>query len=81
MQTAAVAQRQMFTIRFSEEEKARLDLLAKHYGLTAAGVLRMLLKREVDALRSAVEAEIQRREVERGAPLRTGRSTKGKGKK
>jgi|HubBroStandDraft_5_1064220.scaffolds.fasta_scaffold196898_2 hypothetical protein len=50
MQTAAVVQRKMFTIRFSEEESARLDAVAEHYALTAAGVLRMLVKREHDAL-------------------------------
>jgi predicted DNA-binding protein len=54
MQNAAatVVQRKMFTIRFSEEELARLDLVAKHYALTAAGVLRMLVKREADAISS-----------------------------
>jgi len=56
VQTAPVVQRKMFTIRFSEDELARLELVAKHYGLTAAGVLRMLLKREEDAIRAAVPA-------------------------
>ena len=47
MQNAAtVVQRRMFTIRFSEEELSRLEKVAKFYGLTQAGVLRMLLVRE-----------------------------------
>lgn len=40
----------MFTIRFSDEELARLEKVATHYGLTSAGVLRMLLKREENAI-------------------------------
>ena len=62
MQTSApMVQRKMFTVRFSEEEQARLDLIASHYGLTAAGVLRMLLKREEDALRAAGKAPAKKR--------------------
>jgi hypothetical protein len=37
-------------MRMSEEEFTRLDAVAKHYGLNAAGVLRMLVKREFDAI-------------------------------
>jgi hypothetical protein len=47
MQTAEMREK-MFTIRMSEEETARLEGLAKHYGLTAAGVIRMLVKRDSD---------------------------------
>jgi hypothetical protein len=36
----------MFTMRLSAEESARLDALAEHYGLNAAGLIRMLLKKE-----------------------------------
>jgi hypothetical protein len=50
MQNVDVVQRKMFTIRFSEEESERLALVAKHYALTAAGVLRMLVKREADSI-------------------------------
>jgi antitoxin component of RelBE/YafQ-DinJ toxin-antitoxin module len=54
MHTASpMVQRKMFTVRLSEDEQARLDLVATHYGLTAAGVLRMLLKREEDAIRKS----------------------------
>ena len=52
MQTADMRER-MFTLRMSEEETARLDRVARHYGLNAAGVVRMLLKREDDALNAA----------------------------
>lgn len=37
-------------IRLSDEEAQRLDALAAHYGLNIAGVLRMLVKRDHDAL-------------------------------
>lgn len=50
MQTAELVRAKTFNIRFSEEELARLDLVAEHYALTAAGVIRMLLKRESDAI-------------------------------
>lgn len=50
-----VPERKMFTVRFSVEELARLEKVAAHYGLTSAGVLRMLLKREEDALAKRTE--------------------------
>jgi hypothetical protein len=40
----------VFTVRLSPAESERLDRLAEHYGLTAAGLLRFLLKRESDAV-------------------------------
>ena len=36
----------MFTMRLSDDESRRLDRLSSHYGLNAAGLIRMLLKRE-----------------------------------
>jgi hypothetical protein len=51
-QTADVRDR-LFTIRMNPEETARLEMLAAHYGLTAAGVVRMLLKREADSVTRA----------------------------
>jgi len=50
MQTAPVAREKLFNMRMSEEEWSRIERLAEHYSLNAAGVLRMLVKREVDAL-------------------------------
>ncbi|MEO7032742.1 MAG: hypothetical protein ABI548_02840 [Polyangiaceae bacterium] len=37
-------------IRLSPEEAARLEAIAEHYSLSAAAVLRMLVKREHDTL-------------------------------
>lgn len=42
--------RRMYTIRLSEEERARFVRLAEHYGLNAAGFFRMILKREEQTL-------------------------------
>lgn len=36
------------TLRMSREESTRLKVLAMHHGTTAAGVIRMLLRREAD---------------------------------
>jgi len=54
MQTAELVRAKTFNIRFSEEELARLDAVAQHYALTAAGVIRMLVKREADAIAAKV---------------------------
>ena len=56
MQTGAVAREKLFNMRMSAEEWERLDFLAKHYGLNAAGVLRMLVKREADAIQGKAPA-------------------------
>ena len=45
MQTEEVRAK-TFNIRFSDEEWARLDALAEHHGLNAAGLIRHLLKKE-----------------------------------
>lgn len=65
MQTHYVARERLFNIRLSEEEAARLDRLASHYGLNAAGVIRMLLKREDDALPTIVPASASGRPYRR----------------
>ncbi len=52
MQTGPVARDRLFNMRLSEDEAARLERLATHYGLNAAGVIRMLLKREDDLIRA-----------------------------
>ncbi len=56
MQTGAVARERLFNMRMSDDEWARLERLAAHYGLNAAGVIRMLLKREDDAVQGAAPA-------------------------
>jgi predicted DNA-binding protein len=48
---ALVAREKLFNMRMSAEEWTRLDSLAKHYGLNAAGVIRMLVKADADRLR------------------------------
>lgn len=49
-ETAANMREKLFTMRMSEEESLRLETVARHYGLNAAGLIRMLLKREHDAV-------------------------------
>lgn len=50
--TAPVAREKLFNMRMSAEEWERLEGLAKHYGLNAAGVLRMLVKADFDRLQA-----------------------------
>ncbi len=51
MQNAAdMARDRQFNMRLSADEAHRLDALAGHYGLNAANLLRMLLKKEADAI-------------------------------
>lgn len=50
MQTADVARDLQFNMRVSREELDRLEALAEHYGINTAAVLRMLIKRDADAL-------------------------------
>jgi len=56
MAEAAAMRERLFTMRMSEEEASRLDEVAKHYALNAAGVIRMLVKREHDNLRTEANA-------------------------
>jgi hypothetical protein len=51
MQNAETMRERLFTMRMSGEEAERLDLVAAHYGLNAASLIRMLLKREETALK------------------------------
>jgi hypothetical protein len=44
MQHAESVREKLFTMRMSSEEWARVEALAEHYGLNAAGLIRMLLK-------------------------------------
>jgi predicted DNA-binding protein len=43
-------------MRMSAEESTRLEYLAEHYGLNAAGVLRMLVKGDFDRLHRETQA-------------------------
>lgn len=65
----------LFTIRMNEEETARLEAVAKHYGLTSAGVIRMLLKekeRELGLLPATTTAAVSasRAAAKKGAKKR-----------
>jgi predicted DNA-binding protein len=53
MVDTTVMRERLFTMRMSEEEHARLNEVSKHYGLNAAGTIRMLVKREHDGLSDA----------------------------
>lgn len=55
MVEAAIMRERLFTMRMSLEEGERLDDVAKHYGLNAAGLLRMLVKREHDLLAEKIQ--------------------------
>ena len=48
MHTGPVAREKLFNMRMSEDEWHRLEALAEHYALNAAGVLRMLVKERFD---------------------------------
>jgi len=41
---------QMFRLRFDADDRARLDRIAAHYAASHSGALRMLIKREDDAI-------------------------------
>ena len=57
MAEAAAMRERLFTMRMSEEEALRLEEVSKHYALNAAGVIRMLVKREHDTLVEARPAK------------------------
>ena len=50
MQSVDVTKDRQFNMRFGDEDQARLNLLSAHYEMTAAQVIRMLIKRDVEAL-------------------------------
>jgi len=56
MQTGDVARDKLFNMRMSADEWARLEALAEHFGLNAAGVLRMLTKEKCRELGLSTDA-------------------------
>ena len=50
MQNAEVAKDRQFHMRVGAEDQARLEWLSKHYEMTEAQIVRMLIKREADTL-------------------------------
>jgi predicted DNA-binding protein len=59
---------QNFKMRLDERDRERLETLAEHYSVPAASVVRILLKREADAIaREALTAPNPRRtKIKRG---------------
>jgi hypothetical protein len=55
LNAGAMMRERMFTMRLSEDESRRLDRVAAHYGVNVANPIRMLLKREDDAIGGAPE--------------------------
>lgn len=52
MQTATMAKDKMFNLRLDAEDRARLDTIAQAFAAPAATAIRILLKREADAIRA-----------------------------
>lgn len=50
MQNAAMAKDKTFNLRLDAEDRARLEVLARQYSAPAATVIRMLIKRDFDAV-------------------------------
>lgn len=48
-------------MRMNGEETERLQSLAAHYNLTAAGIIRMLLKREEDSIARMAHSHVRER--------------------
>jgi hypothetical protein len=69
-ETAAGMREKLFTMRMSQEESARLDVVAAHYGLNAAGVIRMLVKREFDAAHPGRGPELAAKGIKPGRERR-----------
>ena len=56
----------IFNMRLSDEEGARLDKIADHYGINAAELIRMLLKREEKAVEAAAPVSVNKSKTKRG---------------
>jgi hypothetical protein len=54
-----------FFLRMDAEEKVRLDMLSKHYGLSASSLVRMLLKKEEQTLAGSVGHVAQARKTQK----------------
>jgi antitoxin component of RelBE/YafQ-DinJ toxin-antitoxin module len=56
MQTPEMAKDTMLRVRLDDDDRARLELLAKHYAVSASTVVRMLIKRDADGVALATRA-------------------------
>ncbi len=68
MQTQPVTKDLVFRMRLDDQDRERLDLLAKHYSAPAATVLRILVKEKYDAVK-LVEGDSFELEAEHTAVL------------
>jgi len=59
-QNAAAMREKQLNVRVSPEEQERLEFLADHYGLNAAAVIRMLVKREYDAVQGRAVSDLEK---------------------
>ncbi len=50
MQNVAMMRERQLNVRLGGEEGVRMDAVAAHYGLNPQALIRMLVKREADAL-------------------------------
>jgi hypothetical protein len=53
MQAQEMAREKQINFRVSDEEAARFDLVAEHYGLAVSASIRMLVKREAEQIGDA----------------------------
>lgn len=44
----------LFVVRLNEAERTMIDVVAEHHGMNATQILRMLVRREHDRIRSAL---------------------------
>ena len=73
----------LLTMRMSDEEHSRALLVANHYGLNIAGVVRMLLKREETSIAAVTASpmwiEPKLRQPKKKAPEASAMKPKKKG--
>lgn len=56
-QNGHMAKDKLFNVRLDADDKERLEVLSKHYALPAANVIRMLIKRDFDAVGGRVPVD------------------------
>lgn len=60
MQIDAMTREKQINFRVSEDEAARFDRVAQHYGIAMAAMLRMLVKAEDEKIQRSAEVEARR---------------------
>lgn len=78
MQTQPVTKDLVFRMRLDDQDRERLDMLAKHYSAPAATVLRILVKEKYDVVKAyegdSFELEQQHTDILGGLNATTGTS-------